>query len=104
MIKLDNNKKGRETMKTKKTTATSLIVSSGQYETCATTIAVRHTTTKGLMRRAKQLSNAHAYYGDNWEGWIPARVAIADPRDEWGDNDIIGGQWCHPTNGWLELV
>ena len=83
---------------------TSLIVSSGQYETCAIIITVRHTTERGLMRRAKQLSNAHAYYGDNWEGWIPARIAIASPDDAWGDNSIIGGQYCAPANGWLKLV
>ena len=82
---------------------TKLIVSSGQYETAATVITVRHRTERGLMRRAKQLSNEHAVYGDNWAGWVPARVAIASDDDVWGDNQIIGGQWCDPANGWLDV-
>ena len=83
---------------------TELIVSSGQYETAATVVSVCHTTERGLMRRARQLSNEYAVYGDNWAGWIPANIAIADPdNDEWGDNNIIGGQWCDPVNGWLDL-
>jgi len=82
---------------------TTLVVSSGQYETCAIEVVVNHKTEKGLLRRAKQLSKAYEVYGDNWQGWIPAKIAIASDRDEWGDNSIIGGQWCNPVNGWLEL-
>lgn len=82
---------------------TTLIVSSGQYETSADTYVVNHTTERGLMRRARQLSREHSYYGDNWAGWINARVAIASDADEWGDNSIIGGRWCDPANGWLDL-
>jgi hypothetical protein len=82
---------------------TKLVVSSGQYETAASVVVVRHTTEAGLMRRARQLSQQHAVYGDNWAGWIPANVAIADPSDRWGANSIIGGRWCEPVNGWLEL-
>ena len=82
---------------------TKLIVSSGQYETSACIIEVNHKTERGLMRRAKQLRNEHAVYGDNWAGWIDADVAIASDDDVWGDNNIIGGQWCEPANGWLEL-
>lgn len=83
--------------------STKLVVSSGQYETTATVVTVRHSTERGLMRRARQLSREHAVYGDNWAGWIPADVAIASPDDKWGDNTIVGGQWCQPANGWLEL-
>lgn len=83
---------------------TKLIVSSGQYETCADTITVRHATERGLLRRAKQLSREHAVYGDNWAGWIPATIAIASPDDVWGNNQIIGGQWCEPANGWMDLA
>jgi len=83
---------------------TKLIVQSGQYEQAATVVTVRHNTERGLMRRARQLSREHAVYGDNWAGWINARVAIADPgNDVWGDNSIIGGRWCDPANGWLDL-
>jgi hypothetical protein len=82
---------------------TKLIVSSGQYETCAIIVKVRHTTDRGLMRRARQLSREHAVYGDNWAGWIKARVAIASDSDKWGYNSIIGGQWCDPLNGWIDL-
>lgn len=89
-------------MATKKT-VTKLIVSHGQYEQAATTVAVKHTTESGLFRRARQLSKEYEIYGDNWAGWIPARVAIASPDDRWGDNSIIGGQWCEPANGWLDL-
>lgn len=78
-----------------------LIVSSGQYEQSARIIKVRYTTDRGLMRRARQLSQDYAVYGDNWAGWIPANVAIASPDDEWGNNTIIGGRWCYPANGWL---
>lgn len=82
---------------------TKLVVSSGQYETCATIVKVRHATESGLMRRARQLSREYEVYGDNWVGWIPADVAVASPDDKWGDNSIIGGQWCDPANGWLDL-
>jgi len=82
---------------------TKLIVSSGQYETCAVVITVRHRTNRGLMRRAKQLSRAHAVYGDNWVGWLNADIAIAHPDDVWGYNQVIGGRWCAPANGWLDL-
>jgi len=37
-------------------TTTTLIVSTGQYETCATKIQVKHTTERGLMRRGRQLA------------------------------------------------
>ncbi len=80
-----------------------LIVSSGQYEQSARIIKVHYTTDRGLMRRARQLSREYAVYGDNWAGWIPAHVAIASPADEWGDNSIIGGRWCDPANGWMDL-
>lgn len=94
-----------ETTSTKKRyQVTTLVVSSGQYETCAIKIKVKHATKKGLLRRAKQLSREHAIYGDNWTGYVNARVAIADDNDTWGDNQIIGGQWCNPANGWLDLV
>ena len=84
---------------------TTIIVSSGQYETCAITIVVNHKTERGLMRRARQLSREHATYGDNWSGWINANVAIADPdNDKWGDNQIIGGRWCDPANRWLDIA
>jgi hypothetical protein len=89
-----------ENMKMKQT---QLVVSSGQYETAAIVITVRHSTKRGLLRRARQLSRQHAVYGDNWRGWIPASVAIASPDDKWGKNSIIGGQWCQPANDWLEL-
>lgn len=82
---------------------TKLVISGGQYKTTATVVTVRHNTERGLMRRARQLSRKHAVYGDNWAGWIPAGVAIASPDDEWGDNTVIGGRWCQPANGWLEL-
>jgi len=82
---------------------TTLIVSSSQYETCATKIKVNHKTQNGLFRRARQLSKEHAVYGDNWTGWINANVAIASPHDKWGNNQIIGGQWCVPSNDWLTL-
>ena len=82
---------------------TTLIISSGQYETCATTYTVKHKTENGLMRRARQLSREHAIYGDNWTGWINAQVAIASENDRWGSNSIIGGQWCQPANDWLDL-
>jgi hypothetical protein len=81
-----------------------LVVSNGQYETQAEIIKVRHTTERGLMRRIRQLSRKHAVYGDNWAGWIPAKIAIASDRDKWGDNSIIGGQWCDPANGWIDLT
>ena len=87
-----------------KKTSTKLIVSNGQYETCATVITVKHATEAGLMRRARQLARENAVYGDNWVGWINAKIAIADPaNDRWGNNSIIGGRWCEPANGWLDL-
>jgi hypothetical protein len=82
---------------------TTLIVSSGQYETAAKKVVVNHKTQNGLIRRARQLSKQYATYGDNWAGWINAQVAIASDNDRWGDNSIIGGQWCEPENDWLEL-
>lgn len=82
---------------------TTLIVSSGQYETCAIKVDVNHSTERGLMRRAKQLAKEHSVYGDNWAGEIMASVAIAHPEDKWGDNQIIGGQWCDPANGWIDF-
>jgi hypothetical protein len=85
------------------TKTTRLVVSTGQYEQAATIIEVRHTTQSGLLRRAKQLSQEYASFGDNFAGWIPARVAIASEDDQWGDNDIIGGRWCDPANGWLDV-
>lgn len=86
-----------------KRTKTTLIISAGQYECAAIKVVVRHATEAGLMRRARQLSREHATFGDNWAGWINASVAIASPDDEWGSNSIIGGRWCDPANGWLEL-
>jgi len=86
-----------------KTKTTKLIVSSGQYETCAITVRVNYKTERGLLRRARQLSKEHAVYGDNWAGWINASIAIASESDNWGTNSIIGGKWCNPSNGWLNL-
>jgi hypothetical protein len=80
---------------------TKLIVQNGQYEVSATKIIVRHKTWRGLVRRIGQLQREYATYGDNWAGWIPAQVALASNNDVWGDNQIIGGQWCKPNNGWL---
>ena len=80
-----------------------LIVSSGQYETCAEKIEINYTTERGLYRRARQLSKQHAVYSDNWTGWINADIAIASENDRWGKNSIIGGRWCEPANGWLDL-
>ena len=80
---------------------TTLIVSSGQYETVATKIIVNHKTDRGLMRRARQLAREYAVYGDNWTGWINADVAIASDNDIWSNNSIIGGRNCEPANGWL---
>ena len=80
-----------------------LIVSAGQYEQCASRVNVRYTTKSGLLRRARQLAKNNAVYGDNWAGWINARIAIASDRDKWGDNQIIGGQYCIPANGWMDL-
>ena len=94
-------------MKTKQdnlsTKKTNVVVSSGQYETAAEIIEIRHMTERGLFRRMRQLSAQHAVYGDNHAGWLAARVAIASPADVWGDNSIIGGQWCDPAAGWLDL-
>ena len=82
---------------------TRLVVSAGQYEAAAVVVTVHHSTKRGLLRRARQLSREFAVYGDNWQGWISASVAIASPADTWGENSIIGGEWCEPANGWLEL-
>ena len=82
---------------------TTLVVSSGQYEAAAQEVVVNHKTESGLMRRARQLSREHAVYGDNWAGRINASVAIASTDDRWGKNEIIGGRWCDPANGWMEL-
>lgn len=82
---------------------TTLVVSAGQYETAAIIMTVNHKTWRGLCRRITQLENDHAVYGDNHTGWIKASVTLADDRDEWGDNSIIGGRWCNPHNGWLSL-
>ena len=85
-------------------TTTKLIVASGQYETCAAVVTVVHATERGLARRIAQLRREHSVYGDNWAGWIPARVAYATPgQDEWGRNEIIGGRWCEPARGWIEM-
>jgi len=86
-----------------KITETTLIVSTGQYETCAETVIVRHSTERGLMLRARKLARKNQQMWDNWQGWHNANVAIASPSDKWGNNRIIGGQWCEPANGWLDL-
>lgn len=80
---------------------TRLIVSSGQYETSAVKKTVNHKTWAGLCRRITQLENEFSVHGDNFVGWIKARVALADKNDIWGDNNIIGGRWCRPYHGWL---
>jgi hypothetical protein len=54
-------------------------------------------------KNGNQTGREHAVYGDNWAGWIPANVAISSPGDTWGKNEIIGGSWCEPANGWMEL-
>ena len=41
-------------------------------------------------------------FGDNHVGWIPARVAVADDRDLWFDNNVLSGRHCVPYNGWIE--
>lgn len=82
---------------------TILIVSGGQYEQAAIKVTVKYTTHRGFMRRARQLSKKYAVYGDNHAGWINAKIAIASDKDVWGDNQIIGGQWCIPANGWLDI-
>jgi hypothetical protein len=87
----------------KKPQKTRLVVSSGQYETAAIIVTVTHRTDRGLLRRARQLAYEHRVYGDNWAGWINASVAIASDDDVWGGNSIIGGRWCEPANGWLNL-
>jgi hypothetical protein len=86
-----------------KTKTIKLIVSSGQYETSACVVTVKYHTLRGLARRIRQLSDEYAVYGDNWAGWLKANVAIKSPKDRWGDNSIIGGRWCEPANGWLDL-
>jgi len=80
---------------------TKLIVSTGQYETAAEEITVDHKSWRGLRRRISQLQKDHATFGDNFAGWIPARVALASDQDAWGNNNIIGGRWCCPVCGWL---
>lgn len=80
---------------------TKLVVSCGQYETAAIIVNVNHKTWAGLCRRITQLENEYSVFGDNFAGWIKARVALADKNDIWGDNNIIGGQWCRPYFGWL---
>ena len=87
----------------KKNTTVMLVVSSGQYETAAAKVLVNFTTLRGLLRRARQLSREHSVYGDNWAGWLAAKIAIADRRDRWGENQIIGGKFCEPFWGWLDL-
>ena len=87
----------------KKRTKIQLVVSSGQYETSAMLVTVSYLTPRGLLMRARQLSRKYAVYGDNWAGWINANVAIAHPRDRWGKNQIIGGRWCEPYYGWIDL-
>jgi hypothetical protein len=83
---------------------TKVIISSGQYETSAIILTIAYTTQRGLYRRLRQLSREYSVYGDNWAGWIKAKIAIASPgKDVWGDNEIIGGMWCDPANGWLDL-
>lgn len=81
---------------------TKLVVIQGQYEEEAIIVTVRHKTERGLQRRINQLKKEYAVYGDNWSGWISARVAYANEKDSWGDNMIIGGQWCDPYLGWIE--
>lgn len=56
-----------------------------------------------MLRRIKQLAREHGTYWDNWNGWKNANVAIASGGDVWGKNEIIGGRWCEPANGWLEI-
>jgi hypothetical protein len=80
---------------------TTLVVSSGQYETVAVTVTVNHKTFAGLCRRITQLEREYTMYGGNWAGWIPAKVALASDDDEWRDNSIAGGRRCRPANGWL---
>jgi hypothetical protein len=82
---------------------TVLVVSAGQYEQSAVKVTVRHATHAGLIRRARQLAREHAVHGDNWAGWLKARIAIASDNDVWGDNSFIGGRWCNPANGWMNI-
>ncbi|WP_018525544.1 hypothetical protein [Alkalispirochaeta alkalica] len=79
-----------------------LVVSAGQYEQAASIVTVTYTTERGLNRRIRQLRNEYAVFGDNFAGWIPARIAIASKNDSWGANSIIGGRWCDPANGWID--
>lgn len=78
-----------------------LIVQNGQYEQSAVSITVTCATWRGFCRRATQLQNEYAVYGDNFAGWITGDVAIAHKNDEWHKNTIIGGRSCEPVNGWL---
>jgi hypothetical protein len=92
-------------------TAIKLIVQSGQYEEAGQIITVNTTTDFGFRRRIAQLSREHAVYGDNWAGWINAKVAIYKPNVKEFDNQIIGGQnydadWiclCDDCGNWCEL-
>ena len=79
-----------------------LVVSAGQYESAAKKVAITATTYRGFCRRIDQLKKEYAVYGDNWAGWIAAKIAVASKADNWGDNSIIGGRWCVPALGWIE--
>ena len=79
-----------------------LVVQSGQYEQSGKIVTVKYTTVNGLNRRISQLRREYEVFGDNWAGWLPASVAVADDRDEWFDNHIIGGQHCLPYNSWID--
>lgn len=82
---------------------TKLVVQSGQYEQSGMWVDVRGATRLGVLRRARQLSLTHAVHGDNFAGWLPARIAIAHPDDVWTRNIMIGGANCEPVNGWMDL-
>ena len=96
-MKNETNNNKEDGMKTK------IRVQSGQYEQACETIVINHTTERGLIRRCRQLAAQHAVYGDNWSGWLKARVAIADPADTWYRNQIIDGRACEPVNGWMDI-
>jgi hypothetical protein len=82
---------------------TKVRVQSGQYEQACTTVEINHKTERGLARRIKQLRDEYAVYGDNWAGWIKAKIAIAHDDDKFYSNQIIGGKWCEPVNGWIDF-
>jgi exosortase/archaeosortase len=83
---------------------TVLIVSAGQYEQTAIKVTVRHATHAGLIRRARQLAQAYPIFsGGDCIGWLKARVAIASDNDVWGKNSFIGGRYCEPANGWMNI-